>query len=152
MARVVVIKDLSKFEPSITNIILSSMMNSVANIERYQSGKTYNTGDKVYIIQEGQLIIKECISDNVTIMNDTYWIKVESALGSGSTTQNPNATQNISYFETKIVNEITNISQKLNTIIGLDDSDLKNTHVVPLYSEDEITLTSGKFEFGRVFI
>lgn len=152
MARVVVIKDLSKFEPSITNIILSSMMGSVANIERYNPDKIYNTGDKVYIIQEGQLIIKECITDNVSSMNDTNWLKVESALGSGSTTQNPNATQNISYFETKIVNEIANISQKLSTIIGLDDSDLKNTFVVPLYSEDEITLTSGKFEFGRVFI
>lgn len=152
MARVVVIKDLSKFEPNITSIILASMLKSYGNIERYNPDKTYNTGDRVYIIEEGQLIIKECISDNVTTLDDDCWMTVESSLGSGSSTQNPNATQNISLFEQKLVTELTNITQRLNTLVDIDNTELTNTHMVPLYDESEITLTSGKFEFGRIFI
>lgn len=152
MAKVVLIKNLADFEPSVANLIMSSMIGGDTGIEKYDPDKVYNSGDKVYIIENGQIIIKECINSGVSDLDDRNWITVDSGIGGASDTQNPNSYQNISYFENKLVTDIGILTERINSIISLGDDDLSNTHTVPMYTEDEVVLTKGKYEFGRIFI
>lgn len=149
MAKVVVIKNLAELPPSMANIILSSMLGD-STIEKYDPDKTYNAGDKVYIIEDGKIIIKEFIGGNSSDIDGNGWADVDSGIGGSSTTQNPNSHQSISYFENKLAEDINTIVTRLNTLTNLDN--LKNVTMVPLFSQDEVQITKGKYEFGRIFI
>ena len=151
MAKVVLIKNLAEYEPSIANIVISSMIGD-KSIIRYDPTVTYKAGDKVYMIQEGSIIVKECVNNNVTGMDDSDWIVVDSGIGGSSATQNPNAHQSISYFENKLVTDIGILTARLNTISNLHGEGLSNTITYPLYEQSEVVLTKGKYEFGRLFI
>lgn len=151
MAKVVLIKNLADYEPSITSIVMSTMLNNT-NISKYDEDKIYNMGDKVYVIENGNIIIKECIGDNVSAMDDQSWITVESGLLGNGSNQNPNSTQSISNIENKIITEISNLSNRVHSIISLDDNELSNSHILPLYDKSDVLLTSGKIEFGRIYI
>ena len=151
MAKVVLIKDLSELRPSITNVVISSMLGKI-QIDKFDPSKVYNAGDKIYIINEGDIIVKECINDNTTSLDDKYWITVDTGIGGGSTTQNPNSNQNISYFENKLVTDIGILSARVNTLLNMDSEGLTNVHIVPMYEQSELNIVKGRFEFGRIFI
>ena len=151
MAKVVLIKDLSELRPSITNIVISSMLGKT-QIDKFDPSKVYNAGDKIYVIDEGDIIVKECINDNTTSLDDKYWITVDTGIGGGSTTQNPNSNQNISYFENKLVTDIGILTSRVNTLLNMDSEGLTNVHMVPMYEESELNIVNGRFEFGRIFI
>lgn len=151
MAKVVLIKDLAEFKPSITNIIISSMVGNI-DIDKFDPSVSYKPGDKIYVIEDGKIIVKECINNNVTNTDDKNWIIVDSGIGGSSTTQNPNSHQNVSYFENKLATDIGILSARLNTLTSLDEEGLTNVHMVPLYDQDEVVLTKGRYEFGRIFV
>ena len=151
MAKVVLIKNLAEFQPSISNVIISSMLGNT-QIDKFYPDKVYNPGDKVYVIKDGDIIVKECINNNVTSLDDTNWITIDSGIGGNSTTQNPNSNQNISYFENKMVTDIGILTARVNSILNLDSDGMTNIHFVPMYEQSELTITSGRFEFGRMFI
>lgn len=151
MARLVLIKNIAEHQPSIANIVAVSVLGQL-RIDRYDPDKTYNSGDKVFVVVDGELIVKECVGNNVIDFDNGNWVTVEGIFGSNSSEQQPNSYQQVSYFESKLAKDINTLTRRLNTLTNLDDEDLKNTFVIPLYEEEEITLTSGHFEFGRVFI
>lgn len=151
MAKVVLIQDLAEFQPSITNVIISTMLGEKP-IDRFYPDKVYQPTDRVYIIKEGDIIVMECINNNVTTINDVDWIILDSGIGGNSTSQNPNSYQNISYFENKLVTDVNVLASRVNSILSLDNQDLTNMHMVPMYEQSELNIVSGRFEFGRMFI
>ena len=151
MAKVILIQDLAEFPPSISNMIISTMIGNT-QIKRFEEGEVYNAGDKVYIIKDGNIIVKECLGNNVTSLEDKNWVTIDSGIGGNSTTQNPNSNQNISYFENKLVTDIGILTARVNAISGLDSEKLTNVHLVPMYEQSELNITKGRFEFGRIFI
>lgn len=151
MAKLTLIKNISEFKPSIANIVATTILGDL-NIGPYDPDKTYESGDKIYVIEDGQLIIKECIGNNVTDLDDSNWSQIEGILGSNSGDQRPNSYQKISHFETKLAADINTLTKKLNTLTNLHEDDLKNTYIIPLFDESEITLSAGRYEFGRIFI
>lgn len=149
MARVTVLKNIAEFEPSMVNIVMSSLINN-SKIDKFDPTQSYVPGDKVYVIEDGKIIIKECINATTGELNDDDWVNVDNSL-SGNTTQNPNLAQNISYFENKLVSDIEKLATRMNTISNLNDSDIKNMIFVQLFNKDDITLTKGSFDFGRIY-
>ena len=152
MAKVVLIKDLAEISPSTVDIILSTIIND-NSIKKHDATKVYNVGDRVYQIIDGKIVVKECIVDG-TMGDDfiTNWITVENVIGGGSSTQNPNKFQDISFFEKKLSDDISILTDRLGSILDLSDEGLKGTFMFPLFTSDEIELNGGLHEFGRVII
>lgn len=153
MARLVLVKDLAKIDPSIMDIILSTIIGN-GDIKRHDSTTIYNAGDRIYQIINGQIIVKECMVDG-TIGSDfvTNWTTVQSLIGSGdSGTQNPNTFQTISFFEKKLSDDISTLTNVLGSMTDLSSEGLRGTFMFPLFTDDEIVLNGGIHEFGRVII
>lgn len=152
MAKIVLIKDLAQISPSAVEVILSTIIND-NSIKKHDVTKIYNVGDRVYQIIDGRIVVKECIVDG-TVGDDfiTNWITVENVIGGGSSTQNPNKFQDISFFEKKLSDDISTLTDRLGSILDLSDEGLRGTFMFPLFTSDEIELQGGLHEFGRVII
>lgn len=152
MAKIVLIKDLAQISPSAVEVILSTIIND-NSIKKHDVTKIYNVGDRVYQIIDGRIVVKECIVDG-TVGDDfiTNWITVENVIGGGSNTQNPNKFQDISFFEKKLSDDISILTDRLGSILDLSDEGLRGTFMFPLFTSDEIELQGGLHEFGRVII
>lgn len=152
MAKLVLIKDLAEISPSVVEVILSTIIND-NSIKKHETTKIYNVGDRVYQIIDGKIVVKECIVDG-TVGDDfvTNWITVENVIGGGATTQNPNKFQDISFFEKKLSDDISVLTDRLGSILDLSDEGLRGTFMFPLFTSDEIELQGGLHEFGRVII
>ena len=152
MARLVLVKDLSTINPSITDIILSTIVGN-NDIKRHDSNTIYNAGDRAYQIINGEIVVKESASDGTTGEDFvTNWTVVDSVIGGGSGAQNQNTFQSISFFEKKLSNDISVLTNVLGTMADLSAEGLRGTFMFPLFTDGEITLNGGIHEFGRVII
>ena len=152
MARLVLVKDLGKLNPSITDVILSTIVGNM-DIKKHNPTTIYNAGDRAYQIINGEIVVKECAVDGTTGEDFvTNWFVVDSIINGGSSSQNQNTFQSISYFEKKLANDIATLTNVLGSMTDLSAEGLKGTFMFPLYTENEITLSGGIYEFGRVII
>lgn len=148
MARTVLIKDI---RPTATDIILSIIAGNL-NIPEHDEKIIYHVGDRVYKIIDGKIVVKECIVEGTQGPDfTTNWTIVESIIGDGGT-QNPNSFQNISHIEKKITSDIATIANRVHTALDLSGQNLNSTFILPLYTDDEVTLDGGVYDFGRVIV
>lgn len=150
MSRMIFIKDLAKNKPGINSLIMASM--GKTDITDFDKNKTYIAGDRVYFIDKGTLIVKECMGNGIIGMDSIHWITVESGLGGSSPTQNPEMPQSISSFEKKLVSDISSIVKMVSPEIDISQHNLQNIYTYPLYDRADINILKGTYEFGRIFI
>lgn len=153
MAKLVLIKDLSKINPSTIDVILSTLVGS-NNLKKHDENTIYNAGDKAFQIIDGEVVIKECILDGTKGADfNSNWTIVESILGGAdSINKNPETFQTVSYFEKKLMDDIVSLTEKVSTLVDLSSSDLRNTFIFPLFTEDEVTVENVTYDFGRLII
>lgn len=151
MARLVLVKDLANVSQGITNVIISSIIGDI-DIKKHNPETTYNSGDMAYQIIGGKIVVKVCNQDN-TIGEDfeTNWDVTDSII-SGLGSQNKNSFQSISAFEKKLTDDITALTNVVGSMADLSAEGLNNSFMFPLFTEDEVFIDGGIYEFGRVII
>ena len=152
MARLVLIKDLSKLNPSTMDVVLSSIVGS-NNLKRHDKDTIYNAGDRAFQIIDGEVVIKECILDATTGEDfDSNWTIIESIFGGDSVNKNPETFQTISYFEKKLADDIAILTEKVSNIADLSSEGLQNTFIFSMFTPDEITIQNATYDFGRIIL
>lgn len=153
MARLVLIKDLSKINPSTIDVILSTLVGP-NGLKRHDETTIYNAGDKAFQIINGEVVIKECILDGTKGSDfDSNWTVIESILGGDdSNNKNPETFQTVSYFEKKLMDDIVALTDKVSNLVDLSSSDLRNTFIFPLFTEEEVAVENVTYDFGRLII